>query len=97
MALGHQRKRSSHVWIRAIFVGVWAFGLSWLVMAAMPLWVPEGAGRINHLAFPIFFYPLIWAILFFYAVLDRSLMRIGFIFTLITVINLVLLRHFLFG
>ena len=49
------------------------------LLAGMPLWLPGGAAGIDNLAFPLVFAPLIWAILFFHACLDRSLMRVALV------------------
>jgi len=46
-----------------------------LSMGVMPLWLPAGEAGVNNLAFPIVLAPLIWAAVFFYAVLDRRLTR----------------------
>ena len=42
---------------------------------AMPLWVPPGAAGVNDVAFPIILTPLLWALPFFYAVLEENLVR----------------------
>jgi len=47
------------------------------VMAAMPHWVPEGPGRVDNLVFPVIGFPLIWAVMFFYAVLADDPLRAG--------------------
>lgn len=39
-------------------------------MAAMPVWFPPGQAGINNIAFPIILTPLLWAVPFFYALLD---------------------------
>jgi hypothetical protein len=53
-------------------------------MAALPHLVPEGAGGIDHLVFPVLAFPLIWAIAFFYACLDEKLPRAAAILTAAT-------------
>lgn len=46
-------------------------------LAGMPLWLPGGAAGINNVAFPLGFAPLIWAMLFFHACLDRRIARVA--------------------
>ena len=84
-------------WLRALLAGPCALGLTALIMAVMPFWVPKGAGGVDHIAFPLFFMPAIWAVIFFYAVLDRRLGRVAMVMTAIAVIHLVSLRGILFG
>jgi hypothetical protein len=84
-------------WLRALLAGPCAFGLTALIIAVMPFWVPKGSGGVDHIAFPLFFMPAIWAVIFFYAVLDRSLGRVAMVMTALTVIHLVSLRGILFG
>jgi hypothetical protein len=67
------------------------------VFAGMPYWVPKGAGGVDHIAFPLFFMPAIWGIIFFYALLDRSLARIAVVMGGIAVIHLIMLKPYLFG
>ena len=84
-------------WLRALLAGPFALGLTALIMAVMPFWVPKGAGGVDHIAFPLFFMPAIWGIIFFYALLDRSLGRVAIVMTVIAVIHLIALRGILFG
>ncbi len=51
--------------------------VSLLVVGCMPVWFPKGAAGIDHIALPIILLPGIWAVLFFHAVLDRSLSRVA--------------------
>lgn len=44
-------------------------------MMAMPLWMPPGAAGVNDIALPIILTPLLWAVPFFYAVLEENLVR----------------------
>ena len=53
--------------------------LSALVFAGMPLWLPRGAAGIDHIMLPLLLLPAVWAALFFYAVLDRSLVRVALV------------------
>ena len=63
-----------------------------LIMAVMPFWVPKGAGGVDHIAFPLFFMPAIWSVIFFYALLDRSLGRIAIIMAVVAVVHLIALK-----
>lgn len=58
-----------------------------LIMAAMSLWLPKGQAGINHLVVPLILFPLIWAIVFFYAVLDTKLSRLYWVMSLLLLIN----------
>lgn len=84
-------------WLRALLAGPCALALTALIMAVMPFWVPKGAGGVDHIAFPLFFMPAIWGIIFFYALLDRSLSRVATIMTVIAVIHAIALRGSLSG
>lgn len=46
-----------------------------LVMAATPVWLPAGAGGVDNLVIPILFFPLLWALPFFYSLLEEKLLR----------------------
>lgn len=71
------------IWARWFLAGVVVSAVSVLIVAAMPLWLPGGVAGIDHLVIPLIVLPAVWAILFFHAVLDRSLVRV-------LVVNLVL-------
>ncbi|MEM7427070.1 MAG: hypothetical protein AAF441_13320 [Pseudomonadota bacterium] len=47
-----------------------------LVMMAMPLWYPPGPAKIDNIVVPLLIFPLIWAVLFFHALLDQRLLRV---------------------
>lgn len=84
-------------WLRALLAGPCSLGLTALIIAVMPFWVPKGSGGVDHIAFPLFFMPAIWGVIFFYALLDRSLGRAAIVMTVIAVIHLIALRSILFG
>jgi hypothetical protein len=86
-----------HLWLRAFLAGPCAAGVTFLVFAAMPTWVPKGAGGVDHIAFPLFFAPAIWGIIFFYALLDRSLTRIAVVMIVISIVHMFVLKDYLFG
>jgi hypothetical protein len=51
------------------------FATAVLVMCGGALWLPKGAAEIDNLVLPVVLFPLIWAALFFYTMLDRRLAR----------------------
>jgi putative effector of murein hydrolase LrgA (UPF0299 family) len=97
MAEPSQRGRRRAAWIRTLLAGPGAAVLTALVFAAMPFWVPKGAGGVNHITFPLFFMPAIWGVIFFYALLDRSLARIAIVMATVAVIHLIVLKVYLHG
>jgi hypothetical protein len=97
MAASPRRNGRSAAWMRALLAGPCAAVLTFLVFAAMPFWVPKGPGGVDHIAFPLFFMPAIWGIIFFHALLDRSLVRIAIVMGAMAVLHLVVLRGYLFG
>lgn len=60
---------------RGLLAGPLVFLCAAAVMAGGALWVPAGAAGIDNLVLPIVLFPAIWALLFFYACLDRRLLR----------------------
>jgi hypothetical protein len=94
---GEPDNKRRRVWLRALLAGPCAAVLTFLVVAAMPYWVPKGSGGVDHIAFPLFFMPAIWGVIFFYALLDRSLPRIAIIMSMVAVVHLVVLKGYLFG
>lgn len=85
------------LWLRALLAGPCAALLTFLVVAAMPSWVPKGTGGVDHIAFPLFFMPAIWGVIFFYVLLDRSLARIAIAMAATATVHLVVLKEYLFG
>lgn len=69
----------SRPWVRVLLAGPVAIIVSLTLLAGMPLWLPGGAAGIDNLVFPLVLAPLIWAILFFHACLDRSLARVALV------------------
>lgn len=61
--------------------------ISIFIMAAMSLWFPEGEAGINHLVFPLVLFPLIWALVFFYVVLEPRAKRAGLVMLLLFFAN----------
>ncbi len=66
-------------WARVLLAGPGAIIVTLTLLAGMPLWLPGGAAGIDNLAFPLVFAPLLWAILFFHACLDRSVARVALV------------------
>ncbi|ULQ47458.1 hypothetical protein JN531_004045 [Flagellatimonas centrodinii] len=62
-------------WPRWLLAGPVVFAVAGLVMAGGALWVPTGPAQIDNIVLPIVLFPAIWAVLFFYASLDRRLGR----------------------
>lgn len=61
--------------------------LSIFAMAAMSLWVPPGQANVNHIAYPIILFPLIWALAFFYAVLEVNVKRATIVLLFLLFVN----------
>lgn len=61
--------------------------ISVLAMAATSLWFPEGDARINNLVVPMVLFPLFWACIFFYVLLERELRRLYLIMLLLFLVN----------
>jgi hypothetical protein len=76
--------RSRPVLARWLLAGPGAILAALATMAAMPLWVPAGAAGVNHIALPIIFTPLLWAVPFFYAVLAENLVRAAVVLSGVT-------------
>ena len=68
-------KRWSHI----LLAGPGAICVTIIVMAGMTLWLPGGRAGIDNLVLPLVLAPLIWAVLFFHACLDRSIGRVALV------------------
>ncbi|MCD2324282.1 hypothetical protein LQ953_09685 [Sphingomonas sp. IC-56] len=66
-------------WTRVLLAGPGAILVTLVLLAGTPLWLPGGAAGIDNLALPLVLAPLIWALLFFHACLDRNLARVALI------------------
>ena len=73
--------------LRWVLAGPVALALAYLVMAAMPLWFPEGAAGIDHLVLPLILFPAIWAAAFFYACLTENPGRAGVVLMGLLLVN----------
>jgi hypothetical protein len=61
---------------RTLLAGPLTVIVACVAVAAMPLWLPPGPAKVDHLIFPLILFPAIWALVFFYALLDRKLWRV---------------------
>lgn len=69
------------VLFRWLLAGPLTLIMTLLIMAGMSVWIPAGAARLNNIALPVILFPLIWAAVFFYAVLDDKLPRVAAVMT----------------
>lgn len=75
-----------------------AFVLAILVMLGMSVWFPKGQAQVDNIILPMIVFPLIWAILFFYAYLDRRLKRATYFFLALAAVHFgILVSYFLKG
>ncbi|MEM7058157.1 MAG: hypothetical protein AAF557_11250 [Pseudomonadota bacterium] len=72
---------------RWILAGPVALILAIVTMASMPFWLPEGPAKVDHLAFPIVLFPLIWTITVVYPCLADNLPRATLIMLGLTVMQ----------
>jgi hypothetical protein len=63
--------------------------LSIFTMAAMSLWFPPGIANVNHLVFPLVIFPLLWAVSFFYSLLEVNIKRAWVTLVLVLLANAV--------
>ena len=70
-----------------------------LIMAATPVWMPAGVGGVDNLVLPLILFPLIWAIPFFYSLVEERLTRAWAVLTGLAVLNglIVLSAFYSFG
>ncbi|KFG88945.1 hypothetical protein BV98_003345 [Sphingobium herbicidovorans NBRC 16415] len=80
-------------WIRALLAGPGAIVVTIIMMAGMALWLPGGRAGIDNLVLPLVLAPLIWAVLFFHACLDRRIGRVTLVALALLLIHGGLLAH----
>ena len=80
-------------WSRILLAGPGAICVTVIVMAGMTLWLPGGRAGIDNLVLPLVLAPLIWAVLFFHACLDRSVGRVALIALVLLLTHGGLLAH----
>lgn len=71
--LRFENDRTERIW-RWILAAPVGFLISILVMASFPLFLPKGAGGVNHVVLPVLAFPFIWATLI---ILPVSTQRVG--------------------
>lgn len=81
------RQRGPSVAIRGLIAGPLVLACSVLVMAGMPIYLPAGAGGADHIAFSVLLFPLIWAALFFYAIMEKRQWRSAVILIVLSGLN----------
>jgi len=62
---------------RWVLAGPGVLVVAVLALGALPTLWPPGAAGVNHVAFPLVLFPAIWALLFFYVLLEERLLRAG--------------------
>lgn len=62
--------RLAKTW-RVVLAGPLVLLTTLLIMAGSALWLPAGEAEVNNFVIPVVLLPGIWALLFFYSVLDR--------------------------
>lgn len=77
--------------IRWMLAGPIAAIVAVIALMGMPIYIPAGPGGVDNLVIPLLLLPIIWAMLFFHAVLDSSLTRVACVGALVAVVNLTLL------
>lgn len=86
---------SRRAWGRFLLAGPLAIVVALAVMLAMPVWMPAGAGGIDHIIGPALLLPLVWAALFFYACLDARPWRVLLVSAALLAVNAGLVAHHL--
>lgn len=83
-------------WLRGILAGPVSLVVACLAMAGGSLWLPPGRAQVNNLVLPVVLFPLLWTVLFLYALLDKRLKRAYLVVGLIFTVNVLMLAwHFL--
>ncbi|MEM8563976.1 MAG: hypothetical protein AAGF57_17185 [Pseudomonadota bacterium] len=85
--LAEERRQRRRLIARWILAGPLAFIVSVLIMASMPMWMPKGAGNVNHLAFSVLLFPAIWVALVTYVLLEENLKRASVLFLILFFAN----------
>ena len=81
---GHARRSLILRWILA---GPVALVAAILTMAAMPMWLPQGEGGVNHLAFSVVLFPAIWAVYLMYVLLEERMKRAAIVMSVLVLAN----------
>ena len=67
--------------------GPLAFLVSVTAMGTTSLWFPQGNAGVDHLVFPLIFFPLYWVTAFVYSLLETKLSRAAVILGALFVVN----------
>ncbi len=78
---------SARFWL----AGPVAFLLSMITMMGMTVWFPKGEAAVDNIVMPLVLFPIIWAIIFFYAYLDSKIKRVALCFSALAGSHIVLL------
>lgn len=89
--------RRRPVLARWLLAGPGALLAAVATLMAMPLWMPRGAAGVNDIAMPIILTPLLWAVPFFYAVIEENLVRATVVLAGVTVVQAVAIAAALAG
>lgn len=85
------------LWPRVLLAGPLAFIAAGLIMGGGALWLPEGAAKIDNLVLPIVAFPAIWAVVFFYACLDRRIGRAYLVVLAAALVNAAMIAAHILG
>lgn len=80
-----------HLILRWVLAGPVTVIVAVLALMGMPVYLPRGAGNVDHLVIPLVLFPIIWAALFFHAVLDHKLKRVATVAAFVAIANIGLL------
>ncbi len=83
--------------IRWLLAGPIAAIIAVIVLMGMPIYIPAGPGGVDNLVIPLLLLPIVWALLFFHAILDSSLTRVALVGALVAGANLALLAARFWG
>ncbi len=85
--------RSARFWL----AGPAALVLAVVLMLGMVVWLPAGRAQIDNIVIPMIVFPLIWAVLFFYAYLALRIARVAVVFAALLVAHIGILAVHLLG
>ena len=71
--------------------------VSLVIMLAMAVWFPPGVGKVNNIMMPLFMFPLIWAVLFFYTYLTTTMRKAQWLLEALLVVDSAILTFQFLG
>ncbi len=83
--------------IRWVLAGPITAIIAVIVLMGMPIYIPAGPGGVDNIVIPLLLLAIVWAMLFFHAVLDSSLTRVACVGALVAAANLTLLAARFWG